>query len=163
MRTFKLVLIGDGGVGKTSWITLIRTGEFCQRYISTKGVDVTVLTFHTTRGVVKFNVWDFAGLEKYCDLGDGYYIGANCAIVMFDVNSRISHKNSKQWETVFRRVNDTVPLLTVGNKCDLPMKSTEMNQADYLISSNTEKDFGLPFLHLIRSLLNDYTIDFVEY
>ena len=58
---FKLVLVGDGGVGKTTFVKRHLTGEFEKKYIATLGVEVHPMTFHTTKGPIKFNVWDTAG------------------------------------------------------------------------------------------------------
>ena len=57
---------------------------------ATLGVEVHPLTFHTNRGPLTFNVWDTAGQEKFGGLRDGYYIQGQCAIIMFDVTSRIT-------------------------------------------------------------------------
>ncbi len=58
---FKLVLVGDGGVGKTTFVKRHLTGEFEKKYIATLGVEVHPMNFTTTHGVIKFNVWDTAG------------------------------------------------------------------------------------------------------
>ncbi|KAJ1062962.1 hypothetical protein K5549_004991 [Capra hircus] len=81
---FKLVLVGDGGTGKTTFVKHHLTGEFEKKYVATLGVEVHPLVFHTNRGPIKFNVWDTAGQEKFGGLRDGYYIQAQCAIIMFD-------------------------------------------------------------------------------
>jgi len=57
---------------------------------ATLGVEVHPLLFHTNRGPIRFNVWDTAGQEKFGGLRDGYYIQGQCAIIMFDVTSRIT-------------------------------------------------------------------------
>jgi GTP-binding nuclear protein Ran len=67
------------------------TGEFEKKYIATLGVEVHPMEFHTNHGAFRLNVWDTAGQEKLGGLRDGYYIGANCAIIMFDVCSRITY------------------------------------------------------------------------
>ena len=59
----KLVLVGDGGVGKTTFVKRHLTGEFEKKYVATLGVEVHPLLFHTNRGPIKFNVWDTAGQE----------------------------------------------------------------------------------------------------
>jgi len=71
---FKLILVGDGGVGKTTFVKRHLTGEFEKKYVATLGVEVHPLGFHTNRGPIKFNVWDTAGQEKFGGLRDGYYI-----------------------------------------------------------------------------------------
>lgn len=95
--TFKLVLVGDGGVGKTTFVKRHLTGEFEKKYVATLGVEVHPLEFHTNRGQLVFNVWDTAGQEKFGGLRDGYYIQGQCAIIMFDVTSRITYKNVPNW------------------------------------------------------------------
>ena len=71
---FKLILVGDGGVGKTTFVKRHLTGEFEKKYVATLGVEVHPLLFHTNRGAIKFNVWDTAGQEvsysclKYVDV-----------------------------------------------------------------------------------------------
>jgi len=69
---FKLVIVGDGGVGKTTFVKRHLTGEFERRYIATVGVEVRPMLFHTNHGPIKFNVWDTAGQEKLSGLRDGY-------------------------------------------------------------------------------------------
>ena len=75
---FKVVLIGDGGVGKTTFVKRHVSGEFEKKYVPTVGVSVHPLKFFTNFGEITMNVWDTAGQEKYGGLRDGYYIQANC-------------------------------------------------------------------------------------
>jgi GTP-binding nuclear protein Ran len=103
--TFKLVLVGDGGVGKTTFVKRHLTGEFEKKYVATLGVEVHPLEFHTNRGQLVFNVWDTAGQEKFGGLRDGYYIQGQCAIIMFDVTSRITYKNVPNWHRDMVRSN----------------------------------------------------------
>lgn len=69
---FKLLLVGDGGVGKTTLVRRHTTGEFERKYLPTLGVDVHPVVFHTNFGSLQFNVWDTAGQEKFGGLRDGY-------------------------------------------------------------------------------------------
>merc|ERR1711988_643890 len=116
---FKLVLVGDGGVGKTTLVKRHLTGEFTSKYVPTLGVEVSSLQFHTNRGIVTFNVWDTAGQEKFGGLRDGYYTGGDCGVIMFDVTSRITYKNVPNWHRDIVRVCENIPIVLVGNKVDV--------------------------------------------
>merc|ERR1719258_606585 len=116
---FKLVLVGDGGVGKTTLVKRHLTGEFEKKYIPTLGVEVHPLKFTTNCGTLTFNVWDTAGQEKFGGLRDGYYIQGQCAIIMFDVTSRITYKNVPNWHRDIVRVCENIPIVLVGNKVDV--------------------------------------------
>jgi GTP-binding nuclear protein Ran len=78
---YKLVLVGDGATGKTTFVRRHVSGEFEKKYVATLGVEVRPLHFTTNKGKVTFNVWDTAGQEKFGGLRDGYYIQAHAAIV----------------------------------------------------------------------------------
>jgi len=67
-----LVLVGDGGVGKTTFVKRHKTGEFEKKYVPTLGAEVHPIDFVTNKGRIIFNVWDTAGQEKYAGLRDGY-------------------------------------------------------------------------------------------
>jgi len=117
---FKLVLVGDGGVGKTTFVKRHLTGEFeKKKYNATVGVEVHPLQFQTNRGLIVYNVWDTAGQEKFGGLRDGYYIGGQCAIIMFDVTSRITYKNVPNWHKDLIRVCENIPIVLCGNKVDV--------------------------------------------
>lgn len=168
---FKLVLIGDGGVGKTTFVKRHLTGEFEKRYIATLGVEVHPLTFFTSRGAILFNVWDTAGQEKLSGLRDGYYIGGNCGIIMFDVSSRITYKNVPKWYKDLVRVCDNIPIVLVGNKVDVKERKVKAkmitfhrrhNLQYYDVSAKSNYQFEKPFLWLARRLSGDPNLTLVE-
>lgn len=66
------MLIGDGGVGKTTFVKRHLTGEFEKKYVATMGAEVRHLKFSTSHGPIVFNVWDTAGQEKFQGLREGY-------------------------------------------------------------------------------------------
>jgi len=167
----KLVLVGDGGTGKTTFVKRHITGEFERRYVATLGVDVRPLTFNTTHGKIIFDVWDTAGQEKFGGLRDGYYIQGKCAIIMFDVTSRITYKNVPNWHRDLTRVCDKIPIVLVGNKVDLKDRVVKAkhiqfhrkkNLQYYDMSAKTNYNYEKPFLWLSRILSGENSLEFVE-
>merc|ERR1712241_725623 len=167
---FKLVLCGDGGVGKTTLVKRHLTGEFEKKYVATLGVEVHPLVFHTNRGQIRFNVWDTAGQEKFGGLRDGYYIQGQCAIIMFDVTSRITYKNVPNWHRDIVRVCENIPIVLVGNKVDVKDRQVKAkniqfhrkrNLQYYDLSARSNYNFEKPFLWLARRLTNQGNLQFV--
>jgi GTP-binding nuclear protein Ran len=168
---FKLVLVGDGGVGKTTFVKRHLTGEFEKKYVATIGVSVHPLDFHTNFGALRYNVWDTAGQEKYGGLRDGYYIQGECAIIMFDVTSRITYKNVPNWHRDLTRVCENIPIVLCGNKVEVKERKVKTKQINfhrkkniqyYEISAKTNYNFEKPFLYLARKLTNEAQLAFVE-
>eukprot|EP01062_Namystynia_karyoxenos_P010930 TRINITY_DN1390_c0_g1_i5.p1 TRINITY_DN1390_c0_g1~~TRINITY_DN1390_c0_g1_i5.p1 ORF type:complete len:250 (+),score=133.68 TRINITY_DN1390_c0_g1_i5:87-752(+) len=170
VATFKLVLVGDGGTGKTTFVKRHLSGEFEKKYIPTVGVEVHPLKFHTTHGLICFNVWDTAGQEKYGGLRDGYYIQGNCGIIMFDVTSRQTYKNVPNWHRDVVRVCENIPIVLVGNKVDVMERAVKARQITfhrkknlqyYDVSAKSNYNFEKPFLWLAKKLANDNNLQFV--
>ena len=86
----QLILVGDGGVGKTTFVKRHLTGEFEKKYVATLGVEVRCLDFHTNRGVLKFNCWDTAGQEKFGGLRDGKFFNLKKKLTTLLVQSFLS-------------------------------------------------------------------------
>ena len=171
VATFKLVLVGDGGTGKTTFVKRHLTGEFDKVYIPTSGVEVHPLTFCTNRGKICFNCWDTAGQEKFGGLRDGYYIHGDCAIIMFEVTSRNSYKNVPNWYRDITRVCESIPIVILGNKVDMPNREVKAKMITfhrkkgcqyYDISAKSNYNFEKPFLWLARHMANDTSLGFVE-
>jgi len=169
--TFKLVLVGEGGTGKTTFVKRHLTGEFQRKYVATLGVEVHPHTFFTNRGAIRFNVWDTAGQEKFGGLRDGYYIQGQAAIVMFDVTSRITYKNVQNWHKDLVRVCEGIPIVLCGNKVDIKDRKVKPKQITfhrkknlqyYDISAKSNYNFEKPFLWLARKLVGNANLQFVE-
>ncbi|XP_033748005.1 GTP-binding nuclear protein ran-1-like [Pecten maximus] len=166
---FKLIVVGDGGVGKTTFVKRHLTGEFEKKYIATIGAEVHPMKFYTTRGEIQFDVWDTAGQEKYGRLRDGYYIQGQCAIIMFDVTSRITYRNVPDWYRDLSRVCVNVPMVLCGNKVDVkdrkvPAKLIRFHRKHnlqyYDLSAKSNYNYEKPFLWLARQLVGDPQLQF---
>ncbi|KAJ2126666.1 GTP-binding nuclear protein gsp1/Ran [Coemansia sp. RSA 1287] len=139
--------------------------------VATIGVEVHPLLFTTTKGKILFNTWDTAGQEKFGGLRDGYYIQGQCAIIMFDVTSRITYKNVPNWHRDLVRVCDNVPIVLCGNKVDIKERKVKAktitfhrkkNLQYYDISAKSNYNFEKPFLWLARKLTGEADLEFVE-
>ena len=88
--------------------------------------------------LVRFNVWDTAGQEKFGGLRDGYYIGGQCAIIFFDVTSRVTYKNVPSWHRDLVRVLENVPIVLCGNKVDIKDRKVKAKQITFHRKKNLQ-------------------------
>ncbi len=167
---FKLILLGDRGVGKSSFLRSVRRffkQSFERRYSPTTEAMIHTLVLYTNRGAIKLNVWDTVGQEKGGSLRDNYYIQADGAIIIFDLTSRVSHKNISNWHSDLTRMCENIPIVIGGNKFELEehKKITfhrKKNLQYYDMSAKLNYNLEKPFLYLIRKLSGDHTLCFVE-
>jgi len=171
-RKFKVVIVGDGSTGKTTFVRRHVSGEFEKKYIPTLGVEVRPLRFFTSQGWIEFNVWDTAGQEKFGGLRDGYYIQADAAIVFFDVTSRESYRNVPRWYSDLTRVcGAEIPIVLVGNKVDVKDRAVKAktivfhrkkNIPYFDISARSNYNIEKPWLYIGRKLLSDAHLQLME-
>ncbi|KAL8552834.1 hypothetical protein ACS0TY_001500 [Phlomoides rotata] len=140
---FKLLLIGDSGVGKSCLLLRFADDSYLESYISTIGVDFKIRTVEQDGKTIKLQIWDTAGQERFRTITSSYYRGAHGIIVVYDVTDQESFNNVKQWlNEIDRYASDNVNKLLVGNKCDLT--------AQKVVSTETAKAFadeiGIPFM-----------------
>jgi GTP-binding nuclear protein Ran len=167
--TFKLVMAGDGGVGKTTYMRRFLTGDFTRQYYATVGAEVHPIDFNTTDKKIIFNIWDTAGQEKYAGLRNNYYKDADAAIIMFDVMSQVSYINVQMWYKDIRAVCPDIPIIIVGNKCDISGRKVKVinikfhrkhNLEYYDISAKSNYNFEKPFLQVARVLTGNSELQF---
>ncbi|KAL8131878.1 ras-related protein Rab11D-like [Apium graveolens] len=117
---FKLVIIGDSGVGKSNLLSRFTRNEFNLESKSTIGVEFATKSLDFDSKVIKAQIWDTAGQERYRAITSAYYRGAVGALLVYDVTRRISFENVERWLKELRDHTDqNIVVMLVGNKSDL--------------------------------------------
>eukprot|EP00164_Ancoracysta_twista_P000909 GFYU01001194.1.p1 GENE.GFYU01001194.1~~GFYU01001194.1.p1 ORF type:complete len:198 (-),score=59.32 GFYU01001194.1:404-997(-) len=120
---FKLVLLGDSAVGKSSLVLRFVRGQFFDYQESTIGAAFLTQTVALNDTTVKFEIWDTAGQERYHSLAPMYYRGAAAAVVVYDITNKDSFQRAKAWvKELQRQGNPNIVIALAGNKCDLSSK-----------------------------------------
>ncbi|KAM0674546.1 GTP-binding nuclear protein gsp1/Ran [Gurleya vavrai] len=170
---YKIILIGDGGVGKTSFIKRYIDGSFTKQYIATIGAEVYEINLQISdHHIITFEIWDTAGQEANSGLSDAYYLNAHGAIVFFDLTSRVTLKHVPSWIDKFRNVDmeKKMPICCVGNKADVvrdrkadaeKIRGKVPKGVYYTdMSAKSNYRFEKPLLYMARVLMGDRTLTF---
>lgn len=132
----KVVLLGDGEVGKTTWLKRLIDERFETKYIATLGVEVeNYITVTNSGEVINLEFWDTAGQEKFGGYRNGYYYDSDAAIIFYDLTSLTSAENVSRWQRDFIAACPDKPILSVGTKTDQP--DQRVNLDTLTISSRT--------------------------
>merc|ERR1719300_1338055 len=126
---FKVVLLGDAAVGKSSLVERLQNNEFSEEKPSTIGAYFCIKKMTVAGKEVSLNIWDTAGQEKFKSLAPMYYRGAAACLILYDVTNRDSFENAKNWVKELNDKNkDCKVKILIGNKNDLDGK--EINEED---------------------------------
>ncbi|XP_069088776.1 ras-related protein Rab-3B [Pleurodeles waltl] len=117
---FKLLIIGNSSVGKTSFLFRYADDTFTPAFVSTVGIDFKVKTVYRNDKRVKLQIWDTAGQERYRTITTAYYRGAMGFILMYDITNEESFTSVQDWATQIKTYSwDNAQVILVGNKCDM--------------------------------------------
>jgi len=180
---FKVLLVGDTGVGKSALVKSHLTGEFERSSNQTPfmkhlaGEEIQPLRFHTNCGDVGLNIWVVGRKDmELMDQREQLYMQGHAAIVMFDVTSRQSFRSVPNWQRELRQVLGTIPTVLLGNKVDATQRQVTCKQIQSHMTSNKSRkqhlqyydfsvrdkhNFERPFLWLLRMLTNQPKMEFV--
>jgi Ras-related protein Rab-5C len=123
MSQFKLVLLGESAVGKSSLVLRFVKGQFHEFQESTIGAAFLTQTLCLDDTTVKFEIWDTAGQERYHSLAPMYYRGAQAAIVVYDITNGDTFTRAKNWvKELQRQARPDIVIALAGNKSDLGQK-----------------------------------------
>ena len=116
---FKLIMVGAGGVGKTSLIKKYVENKFSEDYKETIGVNILIKDLQLDNKKVQLLCWDVAGQEKFGRVRSMYYRGASAAMIVYDVTKPSSYLAVPDFVQDFRDIQGNEPIILVGNKIDL--------------------------------------------
>ena len=155
----KVVLLGDGGVGKTALRLRYMGIGFQTSYLSTIGADFAlkeVKAIHPLKNTetnVKLQIWDLAGQQHYSKIRGNYYFGTNGALIVFDVSRRSSFDNIGNWIAELKKnVQNSVPIIIIANKIDL---RDTTNNPNYIHREEGER--------IANKIMKEYDIEKVFY
>lgn len=154
---FKIVLIGDSGVGKSSILLRYLDDKFSENSIPTIGIDFGIKTISIGAKKIKLQIWDTAGQEKFKSITSSYYRGCDGIILIYDVTNIASFSNINTWlEDISNKVSITLPKLLISNKNDLS-ENTDFSPVNALTAQNWASDHNMQFIE--TSAKNSHNID----
>ena len=139
--SYKVILVGDSGVGKSSLLTRYFYNEFSNNHNSTIGVDCESKEINVKEKTVRLQIWDTAGHEKFRNITTSYYRNTHCFILLFDITNKESFDNLHYWYEEIKKfctVNDPLIVL-IGTKKDLRNERTVYY--DTIIKFSSERNF----------------------
>ena len=141
---FKLVIIGDSGVGKSCLLLRFADDTFTENYYSTIGVDFRFKCLEIGERKCKLQIWDTAGQERFKTVTSAYYRGADGIIIVFDQTDRESYNNVKNWiEDISRYSTDDPVKIIIANKDDVTNDKKTVSNLDI---TELEKKTGLEII-----------------
>lgn len=171
---FKLLLIGDSGVGKTCILFRFSEDAFNTTFISTIGIDFKIKTIELKGKKIKLQIWDTAGQERFHNITTSYYRGAMGIMLVYDITNAKSFDNIAKWlRNIDDHANEDVERMILGNKCDMDDKrviSVERGQSiakEHKLrfletSAKTNINVETAFIQLAESILDKTNIQEVN-
>lgn len=152
---FRLVMIGDSGVGKTALLLRYADSTFEPSFISTIGIDFRIKTILVEGKRIKLQIWDTAGQEQFHSVASSYFRNAHGILLVYDVTSAHTFMQVTRWiDRVKQMAPDTIKMVLVGNKCDSEetVRVIETAKGEALA-----KELDIPFLE--TSAKTDYNVE----
>ena len=117
---FKTVIIGEAGVGKTSIVQQFVNKCFQDKYVETIGVEFFTKTFKINDKIIKAEIWDTAGSERFASITKNYYRGADGALIVYDISNKTTFDNVENWFNDLKNAcKEEAFIILIGNKNDL--------------------------------------------
>ncbi|XP_044152070.1 ras-related protein Rab-37 isoform X2 [Bufo gargarizans] len=142
--TYKVMLLGDSGVGKTCFLIQFKDGAFLSgTFLATVGIDFRNKVVTVDGLKVKLQIWDTAGQERFRSVTHAYYRDAQALLLLYDITSKTSFDNVRAWLTeVHEYAHKDVVIMLLGNKCDITSGRVVRTED----GESLAKDYGIPFM-----------------
>ena len=151
---FKVLLIGDSGVGKSSIMLRFSEDAFNETFLATIGIDFKIRTLNLNGIKVKLQVWDTAGQERFHSITAHYFRGAMGIMLVYDISDPASFNNIKKWMSCIQKEDGfNGHIMIIGNKCDMA-DNREISKGRGEVVAN---EYGAQFLE--TSARNNINID----
>lgn len=169
--SFNVCLVGNSGIGKTSFAQRLKNNEFYLYHNVTIGVEfVTFLKkieYKNSNYILKWNIYDTAGQEKYASLINSYYRLGSIILLGFDITKKKSFEELKKWlNTINNYSNNFIKIYLFGNKLDLNYKREILpnNIKDFIKENKLEYfEISVKDYTNINKLINKINIDILDY
>ncbi|KAJ4715533.1 ras-related protein Rab7-like [Melia azedarach] len=157
----KVIVLGDSGVGKTSLMNRYVYNKFSQQYKATIGADFVTKELQLDDKLVTLQIWDTAGQERFQSLGSAFYRGADCCVLVYDVNVHKTFESLHNWRDEFLKQanpddSETFPFIVLGNKVDVDGGSSRVVSKKKAMEWCASKG-NIPYFE--TSAKEDYNID----
>ena len=161
---FKLLIIGESGVGKTCLLLRFTDDSFTANHLTTIGIDFKIKIINLENKLIKLQIWDTAGQERFRTITKTYYKGAHGIILTYDVTDQNSFKNIRNWiKQIEANAQTNVCKVLVGNKCDKPDRvvteeegkklADDFNMSFFETSAKTNQNVNEVFNFLTAEIL----------
>ncbi|EEB08010.1 GTPase Ypt7 [Schizosaccharomyces japonicus yFS275] len=141
----KVIILGESGVGKTSLMNQFVNRKFSKDYKATIGADFLTKEVVVDDKIVTLQIWDTAGQERFQSLGVAFYRGADCCVLVYDVNNSKSYESLDSWRDEFLiqaspNNPETFPFILIGNKVDVEEQKRMVSKAKALAFCQAKGD-----------------------
>ncbi len=130
--TFKILTIGESGVGKTCILRRFVENKFLKNHLATIGIDFKTKTLTINNQEIKLKIWDTAGQERFRNITTQYYKGADGIVLVYDVTDEASYEKIKDWmdQILSNTQKEDIGLVLLGNKCDMEPRNVTEEQGN---------------------------------
>ena len=164
--TFKILTIGESGVGKTCILRRFVDNKFSKTHLATIGIDFKAKTLYINNQEIKLKVWDTAGQERFRNITTQYYKGADGIVLVYDVTDELSYGKIREWmdQILSNTRQEDIGLVLLGNKCDVQPRSVsaemgikmgeELKIRYFETSALTGQGINEAFEYLAKDIMN---------